>query len=110
MLNVFSQAYDVGRDISGDEQDASFQGRHELKQRVTFKKAGDGFLIDSICEDGYTISFYPRNMPPPQKWIDKGYSPTQARILFMLDDNVHYVKFVNGEICVIITLEPAEES
>ena len=85
LLNVSSDAFSLGRNLSSDEQDASFQGRHEDKARVTFKRAGDGFLIDAICEDGYTYSFYPRNVPPPKRWVDKGYSPTHSRILFMLE-------------------------
>ena len=85
MLRVFADSYDVGKDIAGDEQDAPFQGRHQDKQRVTYKKAGDGFMIDSICEHGFTISFYPRNAAPPKKWIDKGFSPTHSRILSMFE-------------------------
>ena len=85
MLRVFSDSYDVGKDISGDEQDAPFQGKHQDKQRVTYKKAGDGFMIDSLCEHGFTISFYPRNAPPPKKWIDKGFSPTHSRVLSMFE-------------------------
>ena len=85
MLKAFSASYDVGRNISGDEQDCPFQGKHEDKQRVNYKKAGDGFMIDLICEDGFTINFYPRNAPPPKKWTDKGFSPTHARFLLMFD-------------------------
>lgn len=85
MLEVFSDSYDVGKDISGVEQDSPFQGKHQDKQRVNYKKAGDGFMIDSICEDGFTISFYPRNSPAPTKWLQKGFSPTHSRILHMLD-------------------------
>ena len=66
ILNVSAEAFEPGRNLSSDEQDASFQGRHEDKARVTFKRAGDGFLIDALCEDGYTYSFYPRNTPPSQ--------------------------------------------
>ena len=52
---------------------------------MTYKRAGDGFLIDSVCESGYTITFYPRNVQPPKKWVNRGYSPTHSRILFMLN-------------------------
>ena len=71
--------------IAGDEQDAGFQGRHSDIQRVTFKKEGGGFLIDALCDDGFTMTFYFRNIPAPKKWIDKGVSPTHSRILFMFD-------------------------
>ena len=51
----------IGRNVSIDEQDIGFQGRHKDKQRITFKKVGDGFLVDALCADGYTYSFYFRN-------------------------------------------------
>ena len=37
-----------------DDQDIGFQGKYKGKQRVTFKKVGDGFLLDSLYSDGYT--------------------------------------------------------
>lgn len=46
LLTVFPAAYKPGRDISSDDQDASFQGRHEVKQRVTYKRVGDGSLVN----------------------------------------------------------------
>ena len=42
-------------------------------------------MIDAICDDGFTITFYFRNIPAPKKVIDKGFSPTHARILFMFE-------------------------
>ena len=71
--------------LSYYKQYGGFQGHHEDKQRVTFKRARDGFLIDKFCEDGYTMNLYPRNFPPPKKYIEKGYSPTHYQIFFMLD-------------------------
>ena len=85
LMQVSTEEFEPGRDLSSDEQYASFQCHHDDKQWVTFKRAGDGFLIDALCEDGYTINFYPRNVPLPKNFIDKGYSPTQSRIIFMSD-------------------------
>jgi len=85
ILEVFIDSYDAGKNISGDEQDPPSQGKHQDKQRVNYKKAGDGFMIDSICEDDYTISFYPRNSPHLTKWLQKDYSLTQSRIPHILD-------------------------
>ena len=82
LIQVSTKAFEPDRNISSDEQDTSFQGHHEDKQQVTFKHEGDGFLIDALCEDGYTINFYPRNVPPPKKWVEKGNSPTHSRIIF----------------------------
>ena len=79
LIQVSTKAFEPVCNISSDKQDASFQGHHEDKQRVTFKRAGDGFLIDSLCEYGYTINFYPRNVPPTKKWIEKGNSPTHSQ-------------------------------
>ena len=61
--------------ISGDEQDIGFKGKYPDKQRVTFKKEGDRFLVDALCDDGFTLTFYFRNMPAPRKWVDQGFSP-----------------------------------
>ena len=85
MLFAFGNAWDPGPFIAGDEQDAGFKGKHPDKARVTFKKEGDGFLIDALCDDGFTLTFYFRNMPSPKKWISKNFSPTHARILFMFE-------------------------
>ena len=54
IIQVSKECMFSGRDISCDEQDIGFQGQHKNKQRVTFKKVGDGFLPDAIFSDGYT--------------------------------------------------------
>lgn len=51
----------IVRDISINEQDIGIQCHHKDKQRVTCKKAGDGFLVDSLCTDGYIFAWYFRN-------------------------------------------------
>jgi len=48
----------MGRSVSCDEQTIGFQGRHQDKQRISYKKEGDGFQADCICENGYTYTFY----------------------------------------------------
>lgn len=72
----FLQVYGNGRDLSSDEQDASFQGRHEGKQTVTHKQSCDVLLINSICEAGYTINFYPQNVAAPRNGWSKIFSST----------------------------------
>ena len=84
MMAVSKQAIFIGQDISIDEQDISFQGRHKDKQRVTYKRAGDGFLVDALCSDGYTYSWYFRNEPAPKSWLDKGLSPLHSRVMILL--------------------------
>ena len=77
-IQVSTEEFELGCNLSSDEQDTSSQGYHGDKQRVTLKCAGDGFLIDALCEDGYPINLYPRNVPPPKKWIEKEKPPTHS--------------------------------
>jgi hypothetical protein len=51
-------AWDVGSHLSGDEQTIGFKGNHADKQRINYKREGDGFLADAIAEDGYTYTFF----------------------------------------------------
>ena len=82
---VSMAAFDLGRLISIDEQTIGFKGHHADKLRISYKKEGDGFQCDAICCDGYTYSFFMRNMPAPKTYLDKGLSPLHARCLFLLD-------------------------
>ena len=95
LLRVSKECIFIGKKIAIDEQDIGFQGRHKDKQRVTFKKVGDGFLLDALCSDGYTYNFYFRNQPAPQKWIDKGLSPLHARVMSLVqqlpDETKNYI-------------------
>ena len=75
----------MGRDISCDEQTIGFKGNHSDKQRISYKKEGDGFLADAILQDGYTYTFYMQNMPVPKNYVDNKLSPLHARVLFMFD-------------------------
>ena len=84
IIQVYTKEYKPGRNLSSDKQYAIFQVYHEDKHQLAFKHAADGFLMDAVYEDGYTINFYPMNPPPPKKCIEKGYSPTHSQILFML--------------------------
>lgn len=98
IMKVSIDAWDMGEVLSCDEQDIGFTGRHQDKQRVNYKDEGDGFLTDSLCQDGYTYSFYFRNMPAPKKYLDKGFSPTHSRVLFLFDtlkDKNHVVGLDN---------------
>jgi len=79
------EAWLLGRRISVDEQTVGFKGNHADKQRISYKREGDGFLIDALCEDGYTYTIYARNMPAPKKYIDRRISPLNSRVLFMFD-------------------------
>ena len=81
ILRVSKDAMFVGANISVDEQDIGFQGQHADKMRISYKKVGDGFLVDALCADGYTYCFYFRNQKAPKKWMDKGLSPLHSRVM-----------------------------
>ena len=40
--------------FSIDETKMRFKGKHADKLRVTYKKEGDGFQCDALCQEGYT--------------------------------------------------------
>ena len=89
----------IGRYISCDEQDIGLQVQHKDKQRVTFKKVGEGFLLDSLFADGYIYSFYFSNQAVPKSWIDKRLSPLHARVVILLqqlpfDAKIFYVVWI----------------
>ena len=56
MMRVAKECICLGENISIDEQDIGFQGMHKDKQRINYKKVGDGFLVDALSADGYTYS------------------------------------------------------
>jgi len=75
----------MGMNCSVDEQTIGFQGRHADKMRINFKKVGDGFQCDVICDSGFTYCAYFRNVPPPDKYIKAGFSTIHARVLWLFD-------------------------
>ena len=84
-LQVSKEAVFMGRNLSCDEQTIGFQGNHKDKQRITYKKEGDGFLADCICSDGYTFSFHFRHQQASEKIMKTfGCSPLHARVLGLI--------------------------
>ena len=81
MMRVSKECICLGESISVDEQDIGFQGRHQDKQRIKYKKVGDGFLVDALCADGFTFTWYFRNQTAPKFWTDKGVSPLHSRVM-----------------------------
>ena len=98
LLQCFAEMWDLGAEISYDEATQGFKGRHSLKARIKFKKEGDGYLIDCIGDDGFIYTMYLRTNPAPQEWIARGFSPTQARVLFLLDQlpGKYYVCYLDN--------------
>jgi hypothetical protein len=83
------KAWDMGPNVSLDEETIGFQGRHADKLRITYKAEGDGFQCDAICENGFTYGVYFRNAPPPKKYVDQGLSPLHARCMWLFDKLEH---------------------
>ena len=90
MLEVSKEAVFLGRDLSCDEQTIGFQGNHKDKQRITYKREGDGFLADCICSDGYTYAFHFRHQDASTK-IAKEFecSPLNSRVLGLISQLKH---------------------
>ena len=84
MMRVSKEVIILGKSISIDEQDIGFQGQHKDKQRISYKRVGDGFLVDALCADGYTFSWYFRNQTAPKMWTSKGLSPLHSRVMSLL--------------------------
>jgi hypothetical protein len=78
-------AWDCGKNVAVDEQSIPMKGRHADKTRVTYKRTGDGFQCDAICDDGFTFSIYFRNEPPPPKYTRIGLSPLHSRVMWLFD-------------------------
>jgi len=82
---VGPKSVQLGEHAAVDEQTIGFQGRHADKMRITYKRAGDGFQCDVLCENGFTLAVYFRNVPPPDKYIKQGLSPLHARVMWLFD-------------------------
>jgi hypothetical protein len=75
-----------GKWVSIDEQTLGFQGRSGIKLRISYKKEGDGFQCDAVCDDGYTFSFYFRHGDPPTlpaEFKNSDLSPTAQRVVWL---------------------------
>ena len=70
-------------EISVDEQTIGFQGRHVAKLRITYKREGDGFQYDVLCDSGCTYTFYFRHDPLPVQY--NHLSPLHTRVMSLFD-------------------------
>ncbi len=81
-----SRMWVPGKFVAIDEQTIGFQGSSGLKVRITYKREGDGFQYDAVCDRGYTYSFWfrcakPPNLPATFKRYD--LSPTAKRVVWL---------------------------
>jgi len=75
-----------------------FQGHHSDKMRISYKREGDGFQCDALCDNGFTYSVFFRNERPPAQHTRLGFSALHARSLWLLDqlkDRFHKVHVDN---------------
>ena len=86
-LNKQSMAMWIpGKHVSVDEQTIAFKGRSSMKLRISYKKEGDGFQCDAICDRGYTFAFYFRHGEPPKlpsHLDDLKLPPTARRVVWL---------------------------
>lgn len=69
-----------------DEMDVGWRGMHKKKERITYKKAGDGFLVYALCDDGgYVFCFAVKFDPRWKRDID-GLSCTFSAFLHLIDE------------------------
>ena len=75
-----------GKHLSVDEQTIAFKGSSSMKLRISYKKEGDGFQCDAICDRGYTFSFWFRHGDPPRlpnMFDDLKLHPTSCRVVWL---------------------------
>ena len=77
--------WDLGANFSVDEMTMRFKGCHSDKRRITYKKEGDSFQADALCDEGFTYQVYMRNDPAPRQYIRMGLSPLHSRVMSLFD-------------------------
>ena len=85
LLKNAKRCWDTGAKVSIDEQTIGFQGRHGSKLRITYKRIGDGFQADAICEDGYTYAFKFRHDLVPSVGTED-LSPLHKRCVWLMKE------------------------
>jgi hypothetical protein len=75
-----------GKWLAIDEQTIGFQGASSMKLRISYKREGDGFQCDAVCDRGYTSSVWfchgpPSDLGPDFKHLE--LSPTARRVVWL---------------------------
>ena len=78
-------AWLLGPRLAVDEQVQRFTSRGSSIVRRKFKKEGDGFFVDSFCNNVCIVAFYPHNQPVLSNCINLGHSPLHSCALFLLN-------------------------
>jgi hypothetical protein len=77
-----------GKWVAIDEQTLGFQGASGMKLQISYKREGDGFQCDAICDAGYTFSFWFRHGPPPEldaKYKGLDLAPLAKQVVYLAE-------------------------
>ncbi len=75
-----------GKWVAIDEQTIGFKGALGMKLHISYKREGDGFQCDALCDRGYTFSFWFRHGPPPNlgpEMRDLALSSLSCRVVWL---------------------------
>jgi hypothetical protein len=75
-----------GKWVAIDEQTIGFQGALWMKLQISYKREGDGFQCDALCNSGYMYSFWFRHGAPPDlgpEFKHLELSPTAQRNVWL---------------------------
>jgi hypothetical protein len=56
--------------VAIDKQTIGSKGQCEMKLFISYKREGDGFQCDALCDDGYTFSFFFQHGNAPKLWTE----------------------------------------
>jgi hypothetical protein len=77
-----------GKWVTIDEQTLGFQGASGMKLRISYKREGDRFQCDAVCDGGYRFSFWFRHGPSPElhpKYKDLDLAPLAKQVVYLAE-------------------------
>ena len=83
--NISMKKWILGVEISVDEQTLKFQGRYIDKIWITYKREGDSFQYNALCQNGYTFSCRFVSEPLSTKYTQQGLFPVHAQVMGTFD-------------------------
>ncbi len=82
------QNWILGECVAIDEQTIGFKGRSGMKLHISYKREGDGFQCNALCDEGYTVSFFFRHDKAPKipvKYDSFDLSDTAKRVIWLAE-------------------------